>query len=96
VGFAASGRIHTVAGSASEGFVPLVLSAPTCARLTIETAELSKVFVKSSDSPTVYVAEQGAYRAVGSWNELMSLSDGQPTILVVAGETLASLPRTSG
>lgn len=96
IGFAASGRVHTVTAAAAAGFTPVSLSAATCARLTTEVTGLSRVFVKARSSSTVFIAENGAYRPVGSWSELLTLSGGPPRILVVSDGTLASLPRTSG
>ena len=95
-GFAASGRIYTVTPAAAAGFAPIGLSAATCARLSLDAVALSKIFVKAKASSAVYVAEGGAYRQVGTWAELMSLSGGTPKILEIADATMASLPRASG
>ncbi|MEI3866047.1 hypothetical protein V6S02_02995 [Microbacterium sp. CCNWLW134] len=95
-GFAADGRIVTVAPAAAAGFSTVELSSETCDRLTVDRAALSRVFVKGS-SPAVFVAEGGVWRKVGSWQELLDASGGKvPRILNVSDGTLAGLVGASG
>lgn len=93
IGFAASGRVYPVTPIAAKGFTPVALSPLVCKRLAIHAGAPGPVFVKSSGSATVYAAENGIYRSIGTWAELVGLAGTTPRILVLSASTLASLPR---
>lgn len=94
-GFAAGGRVYPVDAAVAAEFTPITLSPATCARLSLDAAALSKVFVKAKSSPAVYIAEGGAYRQLSSWSELVSLSGGTPKILEISDAAMSSLTRES-
>lgn len=90
-----SGAVTRVAPEAAAGFTPQPLSAVACSKFGSRTNTLSKVFVKSSSSSAVLVAQDGVFRHVQSWETLQKLSGGDAVILTLSPSTVASLPQAA-
>lgn len=95
--FAASGTLHPVTAQAAAGVTPIDLGAAACARLRLNTtSDLPAVFIKASNSNSVYKIENGKTRKVSTWAALLKVNGGAaPKILTVTPATLSSLPAGS-
>lgn len=92
---AASGTVHVVTGP-STGFTKTAWSTEACARFARSATSLDKVFVKGASSDVVYLAENGVYRPVQTWDALVRASGGtSPRILTSANEVVNGLPKGS-
>jgi hypothetical protein len=88
----ASGVVYPLTKPADTGWVATELSPHSCALLGAPASAIDVVLLKNRADATVYVAEAGVRRALGSWTELIALAGPNPRILTVEAETLASLP----
>ena len=92
--FGASGILYPIREDSATGLPVTTVSASTCAaRSRSSEPALARVFVISSDSPTVYLVQGGQARPVSTWSGLVDANGGaSPRILPVAQSTIASLP----
>ena len=92
--FGAGGQRYALAGGADTGLPRTTLSDSSCALLTrAVTPALTRLFIRSAGSPTVYLVEGGKRRAITSWTTLLSSNGGAaPTIPIVSVSTIRSIP----
>lgn len=92
--FASNGKLYILGAGVSSGFAATSLTDGTCSSLAKGGGEpLQHIFVKSSDSGTVYSIEAGTRRPVGSWARLVELNGGPgPVILTEGANALSDIP----
>jgi len=93
--FGASGQRYLLSASAGTGVEPTRLSDLTCATLPpARGPALTRLFIRASDSSTVYLIESGARRQVKDWAALLRANGGAaPVIPVTSSATLTSFPQ---
>lgn len=92
--FAAGGTLSPITAPTVTGLPTSTISELTCGHLKRSGAQaVSIVFVKSSDSDTVYRIVDGTKRAITSWDQVISMNGGSaPAILSARAQGLADIP----